>query len=105
MALARDHDKRVAQQCLRFDRRRHGAQMRDRDIDHAALELIGGIGPDERQEAQCRARRLFGKGTGERADQRDLGIFGHASGEDAGALGRVEAGAEIERRLDLLDRR
>ena len=39
-------DKRVAQQRLHLDRRRHGAQMRDRDIDRAALELLGGVGAD-----------------------------------------------------------
>ena len=43
MTLASDHDERVAEEMRRFDRRRHRAQMRDRDIDRAPLQLLGGF--------------------------------------------------------------
>ena len=59
--------------------------MGDGDIDHAAVELLGGIGAGQRRQAQGRPGRLIGKGRGEAPDQRHLGIFGHAGGEDAGA--------------------
>ena len=48
-------------------------------------------------------RRLAREGLGEAADQRDLGVFAHAGGEGGEAGRRVKAGAEVERRFDLLD--
>ena len=79
--------------------------MGDRDIDHIAFELLGRLGTADRQQAQRRLRRGPPEGGGERAGQRDLGIFGHAGGEDALAGGGVEFGAGVERRLDIGDRR
>ena len=105
MALAGDHDERVAEELRHFDRRRHRAQMRDRDIDRAALQLFCGFAAVQWQKAQGRSGRLARKGFGETADQRDLGVFPHAGGECGEAGRRIEAGAEVERRLDLLDRR
>jgi hypothetical protein len=85
--------------------RRRVADMRDRDIHRAALELLGDAAAGRRQQAQRRARRLAGKRPGQRPDQRNLGVFSHAGGEGRGARGRVEPGAEAQRRLDMLDRR
>ena len=45
----------------------------------------------------------FGEGRGEAADQRDLGVFGHPGGEDAGALGRVERRLQVQGGFDTLD--
>ena len=85
MTLARDHDKRVAQQHERVETRRQGAQMRDRDIDRAAVELFGGIAAVQRGQPQPRARRLRRERAGQPVDQRDLGIFRHPGGEDRAA--------------------
>ncbi len=79
--------------------------MGDGDIDRAAVELLGGIDAGQRRQAQRRPRGLLGEGLGEAPDQRHLGIFGHAGGEDPRALCRIEADAEVERGLDMLDRR
>ena len=104
MALAGDDDKRVAQQQHRLDLRRQvrrcatATSIAPRSSCSAASAPFSGVRRNVALAA-CRAKRR-----GEAPDQRDLGIFGHAGGEDAGALRRVEADAEIERRLDLLDR-
>ena len=79
--------------------------MRDRDIDRAAVELFGGIAAIERGQPQPRPRRLRRERAGQPLDQRDLGIFRHSSREDGTACGRVETGPEVQRRLDMLDRR
>ena len=105
MPLPRDDDERVAQQYRRFDMRRRVADMRDRDIDRAALELLGDAAPGRRQQAQRRARRGASERPRERPDQRDFGVFRHAGGEYRCAPGRVETGTESQRRLDMLDRR
>ena len=78
--------------------------MGDGDIDRAAVELLGGVGAGQWRQAQGRPGGLIGKGRGEAPDQGHLGIFGHAGGEDPGALCRIETDAEVERRLDMLDR-
>lgn len=50
--------------------------MRDRDIDRAALQTVGGFAAVQWQKAQGRPRRLAREGFGETADQRDLSVFG-----------------------------
>ena len=85
--------------------RRHLLEMRDGDIDLAAFELLDRFVAGGGGQAQSRIGGLFGKGAGESADKGNFGVFGHAGGEDPGAFRRVEAGAEVQRRLDMLDRR
>src|SRR5262249_34612401 len=57
-----------------------------------------------RCEAQRRLAGFPSKALGETADQRYLGILGHAGGKDCCAFRRIEADAEVERCLDMLDR-
>src|SRR5712691_11343227 len=54
MPLARDDDERVAQHDHRVDMRRQILEMRDRDVDRAAVELLGDSDAG-RQKAQRRA--------------------------------------------------
>jgi hypothetical protein len=79
--------------------------MRDRDIDRAAFELLDDATAGRGQQPQRRARRVAGKRSRERPDQRNLGIFGHVGGEYRRARRRLEPGAEAQRRLDMLNRR
>ena len=78
--------------------------MCDRDVDRPAVELLGGFGAGHRRQPQRRLGGLAGEALGEAPDECHLGIFGHAGGKDGGALSRIEADAEVEGRLDMLDR-
>ena len=78
--------------------------MGDGDIDHAAVELLGGSRTGQWRQAQGCPGSVISKGRGKAPDQGYLGVFGHAGGEDAGALCRIEADAEVECGLDMLDR-
>jgi len=104
MTPARDQDERVAQQHHRIEVPRQRPQMRDRDVDLPTIELFGGFDAGHRRQAQRRIWGLSGKPLGEAADQCHLGVFGHAGGKDTSASCRIEAVAEVERRLDMLDR-
>ncbi len=77
--------------------------MCDRDVDRAAVELLGGLCAGHRRQAQRRLGSLPGKVLGKAPDECDLGILGHAGGENACACCRIEADAEVERRLDVFD--
>lgn len=103
--LVRDHDKWVGEQMPGLDRRRPRPQMRDRDVDPPALQLLGLIGAMQRPEVQRRRRRGRRERSGEWADQRNLGVLAHPGGEGDGAGHCVEPCAEVEDRFDLLDRR
>jgi hypothetical protein len=72
-------------------------------FDRAVLELLDEATAGRRQQAQSRIRRLASERPRKWPDQRDLRVFGHAGGEGRRARSRVEADAEAQRRLDMLD--